>query len=420
MGASGPLAIGLVTARKPETVTHRCAASFSDDGVEREEGGPPTAFRIWSSGKVVTDHGVHEFTAESAKAILADQRARKNKYSIDVDHMSLSESAPPANHKAVGWFELAVRNGELWAVNVEWTDEVKADLTKSPPAWRYFSPAYETAKKSGEIVRLLNLALTNNPATHEVTALATSAKKATKENVMDEYEKMTLAALMAAMEDEKDESKRADMEKCVRAKFKAAFPDPDDKKDEKKEETKANGDDDKKDEPKKDSVAAAKSVDTDAIAASIADKAVVSFEAKRKEREEAAEKERILASLPAGDRKTYEDMSLEQVKRIVARHHSSVLDRFTGAANATPTQGGNVQRAAMPSEDKDELDRMMGISKKGPFVREEGTTLVFDPLSTSDDAKRMLASISGERSKGARSDSEALQRVLANQKGAGQ
>jgi phage I-like protein len=104
--------------------------------------------------------------------LLTLQKQRGNLFSIDVDHMSLNSQAPPENHKAVGWFTIEARHGDLWAVNVEWTDDVRAGLAKDPPEWRYFSPAYDTKRDSGEIVRLLNIAVTNNPATWNVTALA--------------------------------------------------------------------------------------------------------------------------------------------------------------------------------------------------------------------------------------------------------
>jgi Mu-like prophage I protein len=153
--------------------TTRILASMTmTDGVERAADGTPTAFRIWKAGSNATDYGDHLFTERSARALLEEQKDRGNLYSIDVDHLSLSEEAPPESRKAVGWHQLAVRNGELWAVNVVWTSLVRPGLTSDPPEWRYFSPAYDVDKSTLEIVGYLNTALTNNPATHAVTALA--------------------------------------------------------------------------------------------------------------------------------------------------------------------------------------------------------------------------------------------------------
>lgn len=189
----------------------RAAIAIPRDGRTVERPGPgkaPTAFRIWAAGPNVTDHGTHVFTAASAAAILEAQGERGNLYSIDVDHLSLSDVAPPEARKAVGWMRLAVREDErgepeLWAVGVEWTDAVRAGLEKDPPEWRYFSPAYST--HDGEISRYVNTALTNNPATHRVTALATSAAtKGTDTMTMEEI----IAALQALADAGDENAKR--------------------------------------------------------------------------------------------------------------------------------------------------------------------------------------------------------------------
>lgn len=158
----------------------RCTRTLGhgEDGVERVlPTGAPTAFRIWKAGDNPTDFGVHRFTDRSARLLMTEQAVRGNLYSIDVDHLSVSPSqAPPEARKAVGWHRLELRDSsegpELWATDVEWTDAVREGLERQPPEWRYFSPAYEIDKASGEIVSYTNTALTNTPATWSVTALA--------------------------------------------------------------------------------------------------------------------------------------------------------------------------------------------------------------------------------------------------------
>ncbi len=153
------------------TNTRRFFDSLTTDGVERAEAnGPPTAFRIWKQGSNVTDHGPTIFSDRSAELLAAEQATRGNRYSIDVDHMSLDKSAPIENHAAVGWFSLEVRAGELWATAIEWVnDTIRAGLSKG--AWKYMSPAYDV-DEDGEVISFLNLSLTANPATHATTALA--------------------------------------------------------------------------------------------------------------------------------------------------------------------------------------------------------------------------------------------------------
>jgi hypothetical protein len=173
--------------------------------VERAIGGAPVAFRIWRAGVNVTDYGAHSFTARSAERLMAEQAARGNLYSVDVDHMSLNQESPPESRKAVGWHRLQVRDSdkgpELWAIDVEWTDVVRAGLEKRPPEWRYFSPAYDIDPDTGEITSYLNTALTNNPATWRVTSLAVRPGGMTKWTTI-------LAALISGTPDRRAEAER--------------------------------------------------------------------------------------------------------------------------------------------------------------------------------------------------------------------
>jgi hypothetical protein len=146
--------------------------TLTDDGVERGPDGAPIAFRIWRAGSNPTDKGDTVFSPRSAEFLMADQAKRGNLYSIDVDHLSVLQTAPPESRKAVGWHRLEVRGGELWAVDVKWTDAVREGLKTDPPEWRYFSPAYVRDDKSSEVLAYLNTALTNNPATWNVAELA--------------------------------------------------------------------------------------------------------------------------------------------------------------------------------------------------------------------------------------------------------
>lgn len=157
----------------------RTTLSFfgAEEGVDRPAPGmAPTAFRIWKAGLNITDKGNAIFSAQSAELLMAEQSMRGNLYSIDVDHLSLSEKAPPESRKAAGWHKLEIRQSnegpELWATECEWVDFAKSGLEKDPPEWRYFSPAFDVSTKTNEVISYLNTALTNNPATWSVTALA--------------------------------------------------------------------------------------------------------------------------------------------------------------------------------------------------------------------------------------------------------
>ncbi len=209
--------------------TKRCTDATSIDAVH---GTPPREFRIWKSGTNETDHGAVLFSDRSAQALMADQAKRGNLYSIDVDHLSLSPSAPPEARKAVGWHRLEVRDGDLWAVDVQWTQMAATALASAVPEYRYFSPAYDVDTETSEIVGYVNTALTNNPATWNVTALATARPVASckcganlvkEARIMPKYLDDVRAAVAAmAAEGDEEEMKMA-------ARFMAAFGEAEEK-----------------------------------------------------------------------------------------------------------------------------------------------------------------------------------------------
>ncbi len=88
---------------------------------------------------------------------------------IDYDHASLASVTldPAQAGKAAGWFNLEMRGGELWAVNVRWTLPAADALSRNE--WRFVSPAFET--QDGHITSLLNVAITNLPATRKLQPL---------------------------------------------------------------------------------------------------------------------------------------------------------------------------------------------------------------------------------------------------------
>lgn len=169
----------------------------------------PTEFRIWKYGDNPNDYGSTNFTENSAKFLMDEQKKRGNLYSIDYNHMSLRDVGPIDSTKAAGWHRLEVRKDstgkpELWAVNVEWSDPAKKGLEANVPEWRYFSPAFYQSEDKAEVYSYINTALCINPATFNNTMLA--SRKADKKvnltnirkNSMDP-EKQKLMALQDLM-----------------------------------------------------------------------------------------------------------------------------------------------------------------------------------------------------------------------------
>lgn len=385
----------------------------------------PNEFRIWRSGANPTDHGVHFFTERSAALLMQEQAARGNLYSIDVDHLSLSKDAPVESRKAVGWHRLEVRGEELWAVQVQWTDTVRAGLEKSPPEWRYFSPAYDVDEQTGEIISYLNTALTNNPATWSVTALSTKTRLAclqigSKVNTMA-TKADALKAYLKTMAEDDDEG--------VSSKAKAALAaldamDPPEHKepdgDEPKSDAKAAEDEPEKkagedDADKKATKAAeddadkkAAEDDADKKARKAASRVVADLDAQleavkselatyRKEREE-TEKRALIAS-----RSMSKELATKLSKQplSIVRELTSALPPkptkdFAAAEKVQATRGAETSMIAAQPGAFDDLDRRMGIVRPGPAINEQKCVRTYRPMGR-DEAKRVFASLTAEK-----------------------
>ena len=134
--------------------------------------GLPAEFRVFPLGRVETDLGTFLFTREDAEELMRRYFRKGTQISIDYEHQAL-EGPPPA--PAAGWADLELRDDGLWAVRVTWTQRAAEFLRQRE--YRYFSPAFITERrKDGEhIVELVNIALTNIPATHHLEPLVARA-----------------------------------------------------------------------------------------------------------------------------------------------------------------------------------------------------------------------------------------------------
>lgn len=110
--------------------------------------------------------------AEIAAALIAKVDARANRLVLDYEHQTLlaADNGHPA--PAAGWFKkLEWREGDgLYAVDVEWTARAAAMIEAGE--YLYISPVFSYDKKTGAVVRLVNAALTNNPALDGMDAVA--------------------------------------------------------------------------------------------------------------------------------------------------------------------------------------------------------------------------------------------------------
>jgi phage I-like protein len=136
---------------------------------------PPTEFRLFKAGENETTKGVFIFDAKAAEMVLAAAQQRGGvDYPIDLEHLSLDEDSRNFDPDARGWFKLAVRNGELWAVDVRWTPDGMRRLSERTQ--RYVSPAFLTDDE-GRVSEVVNVALVAMPATHGTPALVAAGAR---------------------------------------------------------------------------------------------------------------------------------------------------------------------------------------------------------------------------------------------------
>jgi phage I-like protein len=125
---------------------------------------PPTSFCLFYFGRNNTTKGPVYVSREGAERCVAKWKARKIELAADYEHSVLAPT--PEGAPASAWFDLAVGEDGLYAVNVRWSERSQGYFLKGE--YRYHSPFVELeADSQGKqwVVGLINFALTNWPAT---------------------------------------------------------------------------------------------------------------------------------------------------------------------------------------------------------------------------------------------------------------
>lgn len=132
--------------------------------------GAPREIQVLPSGRHSTGKGVFLMDSEAAIRVIEDFNSRDNEMVIDYEHQSLSGGIAPA----AGWIKRLMYRGEagLWA-EVEWTARAKQYLGGCE--YRYLSPVFLRREDDLRVMRLINAALTNNPAIDGMVALTGGA-----------------------------------------------------------------------------------------------------------------------------------------------------------------------------------------------------------------------------------------------------
>jgi phage I-like protein len=144
----------------------------------------PTEFRIFKAGENPSEKGLFIFDEKSALSVMEEYAAHNKPMLFDYNHgTTLGAEATPEQSLAAGQFVPEVRNGELWAKDIKWTDRARSFLAAGE--YRLFSP-YFTHDKEGRVERLINVALTNLPALDGIPALVAANANPDNEDHMSE------------------------------------------------------------------------------------------------------------------------------------------------------------------------------------------------------------------------------------------
>jgi phage I-like protein len=134
---------------------------------------PPSEERLFKFGVNDTMKGKFILDRSSVAEVMSRHREHKVDLMLDYEHHSLDANATPEQKKASGWGDLEVREDGLWLVNIKWTPTAAEYLKNSE--FRYLSPAFNVDDEN-RIIELINVALTNLPATHDAPALVAASR----------------------------------------------------------------------------------------------------------------------------------------------------------------------------------------------------------------------------------------------------
>ncbi len=140
-------------------------------------GETPEWIELIPAGEFAGRDGRGPYRLTDAAAVIEASQALRMDAGLPIDYDHATDFAAPAGRPApaAGWIRgLEDRGGALWG-RVEWTRHGAAAVAMRE--YRYISPVFEYAP-SGEIVRLLRAALTNNPNLY-LSAISSSAAPAT-------------------------------------------------------------------------------------------------------------------------------------------------------------------------------------------------------------------------------------------------
>lgn len=167
----------------------------------------PSEIRLFGQGFTATKKGDFLFDEDAAVAVMDRFRDQGvDRLPFDAAHGMLNPSAPPDSHKALGWFIPVIKDDvegggglALFASEIQWT---KAGLEAlQAREFRFFSPAITVDPESRRITGLINVALTNIPATKNQRPLVLDASEAEPKTIEETKDMKVLLDTLGASDE---------------------------------------------------------------------------------------------------------------------------------------------------------------------------------------------------------------------------
>jgi phage I-like protein len=162
------------------------ATAYFDFGLADETRVAPTEFRVFPAGQFKTVKGTFVFSPRSAESVMAWYQGRQLPLMGDYEHMTDEPAVgrPPVIAPAsITEMTPVVRPGtagdELWVTNVKWTKRAREMLEAGE--YRFFSPTFLHDPETKEVLALLRIALTNDPAIDDLEPLVAATAGTTEE-----------------------------------------------------------------------------------------------------------------------------------------------------------------------------------------------------------------------------------------------
>lgn len=151
------------------------AIALAGDGTKA-----PIELRLFAAGWIDTTKGMYLFDAEAAAQVMKAADEWGNRYSFDYQHAVIDDKVKPEDKKGAGSFLLELRatpaGPELWAIDIQWAGGVAEAIERQE--WLYVSPLFYYDESTRRINELINVALTNDPATKNMSPLMAATRLA--------------------------------------------------------------------------------------------------------------------------------------------------------------------------------------------------------------------------------------------------